>query len=113
MTPRPTKKSRGVPGGKRVGLANYRKEDWLRWLEVVDDTDQWEDTYEKWKSDVDAMADRLRRAGLELVWVDLEPDKFSEWCKACGYRNDGEARSRFAAEQIGNMPPSNPKQANP
>lgn len=56
-------------------------------------------------------ADRLARAGLEIVWIDLDPTAFSEWCRAHGHENDAESRNRFAAEQIGNMPTSEMKPA--
>ena len=89
----------------KVGLVHYRKEQWGRWLEVVDDRETWQDTYEEWQREAEAAANRLRLAELEVVWVDLDPDLFSQWCKVRGYKNDAEARSRFAAEQIGNIPP--------
>jgi 3-hydroxyisobutyrate dehydrogenase-like beta-hydroxyacid dehydrogenase len=57
-----------------------------------------------WRGNAEAMAERLCRAGLEVVWITLEPEAFAAWCQARGYRNDGEARLRFAAEAVGNMP---------
>jgi len=88
---------------KQVGLAQYRKDQWDRWLAVADDRDQLEETYEEWQEYAEGMAKRLRRAGLEVIWVDLELDEFTAWCQSRGYRNDGESRSRWAAERIGNM----------
>ena len=97
----------GAPRGsaKKVGLPRYRPEHWPHWLETVSDRGEWADTHANWQREAEALADRLRRAGLEVIWIDLEPDEFSRWCKARGYPNDREARSRFAAERIGNIPP--------
>ena len=89
----------------RVGLARYRKEQWHRWLETVDDPAGWEGTYEAWQQHAEEMAERLRRAGLEVIFVDLDADEFVQWCRSRGYKNDSESRSRYAAEQIGNIPP--------
>ena len=89
---------------QRVGLARYQAEHWPRWLETADDRDHWEKSHRDWQAHAQEMAERLRRAGLEVVWVDLEPDSCAAWCHARGIRNDAEARSRFAAEQIGNLP---------
>ncbi|GEM_PF-1812500 len=89
----------------QVGVARYQKEHWPRWLEVADDRDDWEPTFEDWEHHARGMVSRLKQAGLEVVWIDLEPESFAEWCRARGYKNDGEARSRFAAEKIGNIPP--------
>jgi hypothetical protein len=74
-------------------------------LETVDDRDNWESDHAEWLQSVTAMAERLRQSGLEVIWVDLEPESFSQWCLARGIANDREARSRFAAEKIGNLPP--------
>jgi hypothetical protein len=94
-------------------LARYRAEHWPRWLEIADDPDAWEETHQEWQTNASAMADRLQHAGLEIVWVDLEPDSFAEWCRTRGLPNDSEARSRFAAEQIGNLPASGSVAASP
>jgi len=90
---------------KRVGLARYRKEQWQHWLESVDDRESWQETYEAWQQHTEEMAGRLQRAGLEVIFIDLDADQFTQWCKARGYQNDSEARSRYSAEQIGNIPP--------
>ena len=100
------RQGRGRSGSaKKVGLARYRKDQWQRWLETVDDRSRWEDTYEAWQTHAEVMADRLRRAGLEVIFVDLDADEFAQWRRSRGYKNDSESRSRYAAEQIGNMPP--------
>jgi hypothetical protein len=101
------KHKKGPPRGsaKRVGLPRFRQEQWSRWLELVADGEVWPDTFQQWQAESDAMAERLRRTGLEVVWVDLDAEQFAVWCQSRGYRNDREARNRFAAERIGNIPP--------
>ena len=95
---------------KKVGVARYSKVHWARWLEIVDDRDNWEDRFEEWEAKANEMAARLQQAGLQIIWVDIEPESFSAWCESRGLSNDGEARSRFAAETIGNLPsPEKPR----
>ena len=89
---------------KKVGIARFRAEDWPRWLATADDAAEWNSTHAEWLQNAAAMAERLSRAGLEVIWIDLEPESFSEWCRARSISNNAEARSRFAAEQIGNLP---------
>ena len=103
----------GRPCGsaERVALPCFQKEHWPRWLEIADDRESWPATFEEWQRESNDRAERLSRAGLEIVWVDLEPDSFAAWCESRGYENDAEARNRFAAEQVGNIPP--PQQAGP
>ena len=88
----------------KVALASFRPEDWTKWLETVDDRERWEANHADWLRAATASAKRLEQAGLEVVWVQLEPETFRQWCLARGLRNNAEARSRFAAEQIGNLP---------
>jgi hypothetical protein len=95
---------RSKHSAKQVGLARFRAEHWPRWIETVDDRATWDETHAQWQQNVQAMAERLHRAGLEVIWVDLEPESFAAWCRERGLRNDAEARSRFAAERIGNLP---------
>jgi len=87
----------------KVGLVRYSKEDWNRWRETVDDRELFESSWESWVRTAEARAERLRRARLEVIWVDAEPDAMAEWCRARGYRNDSERRHQYAAEQIGNI----------
>ena len=99
-------RQRSAVACKKVALPRYRRDQWARWLETVDDREAWKATYEAWRGEAEAMAARLLRAGLEVTWIDLEVEAFSEWCESRGYANDTEARNRFAAEQIGNIPPA-------
>ena len=97
----------GPPRGsaKRVALPRLQREHWPRWLEIAQDRESWKASFEEWQDEVEARAERLKRAGLEVVWIDLEPEPFIAWCQSRGYPNDAESRNRFAAEQVGNIPP--------
>jgi hypothetical protein len=97
---------RNCPRGsaKQVGIARFRPDDWSKWVEIVDDPEKLGDSHADWLRDATAMADRLRQAGLKVVWVDIEPETFSHWCQSRDIPNDLESRSRYAAEQIGNLP---------
>ena len=104
MKPKPHRR-RSPVGSKKVALPRYRREQWVRWLQTVDDRETWQATYEAWACESEALADRLSRAGLEVIWIDLDAEEFQKWCESRGYANDTEARNRYAAEQIGNIPP--------
>jgi hypothetical protein len=102
------KHRRGPPRGsaKQVALPRFQREHWSRWLQIADDRDVWPATFDDWQREAVDRAARLSRAGLEIVWIDLEPESLSAWCQSRGYSNDAESRNRFAAEQVGNIPPS-------
>jgi hypothetical protein len=88
-----------------VALPRVRDEHYARWLEIAADRESWAPTFDASQREAEARAERLRAAGLKVVWIDLQPDSFTSWCQSRGYENDAEARNRFAAEQIGNIPP--------
>ena len=104
------KQQHGLPIGsaKKVALPRFQREHWSRWLETVDDPETWKETFEEWQQETEERAGRLRQASLEVIRIDLDPDQFSEWCESRGYANDAEARNRYAAEQVGNIPPPAP-----
>jgi len=88
---------------KRVALPQYREDQWNRWLETVDDPQVFEPGFDRWQAGARAMAGRLERGGLEVIWIELDPDRITEWCKSRNYPNVNEKRFQFAAEQIGNV----------
>ncbi len=90
---------------KKVALPRLHELHWPRWLEFAADRESWPATFDDWQGESNDRAERLRRADLEIVWIDLEPDSFAAWCQSRGYATDAESRNRFAAEQIGNIPP--------
>ena len=88
---------------KRVALVRYRPEDWERWRRSVDDPEVFQGPFEEWREKAEAMARRLEQARLEIVWIEVDPDRMTEWCRARGCLNVNERRMQFAAEQIGNV----------
>ena len=94
-------KSRKPP--PRVALPRYREEHWERWLETVSDRDLFVAGFTEWQRSAEAMAERIRRSGFEVVWIDLDPKVIDSWCRSRGYSNTSEKRFQWAAEQIGNV----------
>jgi hypothetical protein len=89
----------------RVALVRYRREDWTRWRETVDDPELFGCSYEAWLKEAEARAARMRKANLEVVWIEQEPEPIAAWCRERGLRNTNETRFQHAAEQIGNVRP--------
>ena len=87
----------------RVALPRYRAEHWTRWLETASDRGLFAAGFTEWQRGAEAMAERIRRSGFEVVWIDLDPEVIDAWCRARGYSNTSEKRFQYAAEQIGNV----------
>ncbi|HBY60130.1 MAG TPA: hypothetical protein DEH78_09930 [Solibacterales bacterium] len=84
----------------RTALAWYRREDYDRWLAMVDDRDVWEDTYDEWLACVEDLLRQKRPPGTTIVKTILDPDAFAAWCRARGRKLDGSARADYAVESM-------------
>lgn len=89
----------------KVGLVEFRPADWGRWLEIAVDAHQWEASHDDWRQSAEEMAARMRAAGLEVVFVTLDPEMFLQWCTQHGFECNAETRSRYAAIAVGNIKP--------
>ena len=81
-----------------ISIAWYRAEQWERWLRVVDDRDNFEDTFEEWEANATAQLATLRGQGLRVQKILLDVDEVQRWCLMQKRPLNAEARSEFAAE---------------
>jgi hypothetical protein len=83
-----------------LGVAWYRREQWNRLLEVADDRDNLEDTYEEWEANAEKGLLTLNRPGFEPQRIDIDIEELIRWCKLKNRPVDGAARSIFTAEKL-------------
>lgn len=81
-----------------VGMAWYRREDFPRLRQVMEDADRLPDTFELWALSAEQVEREVARSGVIVVRAMLDPDAFVAWCAERGVKRDGAARSRFASE---------------
>ena len=88
-----------------LGVAWYRKEQWGRLLEISEDRDQLEDTYEAWEANAKASLPKLRKQNVIPHKVDIDVEELLRWCHSERRPVNGSARAVFTAgklsEQIG------------
>jgi hypothetical protein len=94
------KKKRREQTTLNLGVAWYRREQWNRLLEVADDRDNLEDTYEEWEANAKKGLRRLTRPGFEPQRIDIDIEELIRWCKLKNRPVDGAARSIFTAEKL-------------
>jgi hypothetical protein len=75
----------------------YRFETFARLRAIFDDADKIHGTYEEWFAYADAFRKREEGRGVRVICVDIEPEEFSQWCRANGIKLDADARHRFAS----------------
>lgn len=81
-----------------VGMVWYRRKDYEAVRAIMVDSEDLPDTYDKWFYQADKTAKQLKRHGLMVERVYINPQEFPEWCKAKGMPLNASARSAFASE---------------
>jgi hypothetical protein len=76
----------------------YRREDYEAIRAIMIDSEELPDTYDKWFYQAEKTAKHLKRCGLLVERVYLNPHEFPDWCKTKGMQLNGAARSAFASE---------------
>ena len=85
---------------KQINLAFYRQEDWNRLLSIVDDKEVFHETWEEWHRSYQATKRRLESDGLTVNEIVVDLDSLVRFCYQRGIKNDGKARSQFAAQAL-------------
>lgn len=75
-----------------VGMPWYKRADYRRILEIMDDAEQLPTTFDKWQGRAESMERQQIRAGIPVIRAYIDPDKFVAWCAETGCKVDAEAR---------------------
>ena len=99
------KKRRKMKETARIaaGVAWYRRDQWPRLLEVAEDADELEDTYEGWLQIANERFKTFKVPGVLLKKVDVDIEELIAWCAERGRPVNGSARSEFVAEKVQEM----------
>jgi len=81
-----------------VNLAYYDKQDWKRFLEIIDDREKQHDNWENWFRDFIKMKNELLTKGYTVNEVHVNLDELINYCKKSQIKIDGKARSSFVAK---------------
>ncbi|MGU3538897.1 hypothetical protein [Methylobacterium sp. A54F] len=81
-----------------VGLAWYRAEHYEDLRALLADGERLPTRYDAWLVSAVQVEGEVRRSGVEVVRVLIEPGPFAAWCRRHGLALDGAARARFASE---------------
>jgi len=98
-TPRQTIAKPGKSGGV-IAMATCAREQWGKLLEVADDRDELESSWEEWQAGKQDAIATIRQQGLEPIEILVDVEDLQEFCLKRGLRNDSEARAEYAAYQV-------------
>jgi hypothetical protein len=83
-----------------LGVAWYTREQYERLLELANDRDNLEDTYEEWQATAEKMMVKLSKPGVLPRKVHIDVEELVAWCKAHNRPVDGAARTAFVADKV-------------
>ena len=81
----------------KVNMAYYRKKDWEKFLNMIDDRDAMYDTWEDWHKSYLKTKLHLTSQGFLINDFVVDLDKLKKYCSNRGLKIDGKARSQFVS----------------
>jgi len=83
---------------RKVNIAYYRKVDWKRFIESIDDKESIHDTGEDWHlSFINAKINLIFQEYV-IKEVITDVDKLKDYCRKNGLKNISKTRSQYVAE---------------
>ena len=95
-----------VKGGSSMsnpiaGILWYRPENYQICRKLFVDGNVLQETYKDWLAAAEKMEKYLRKNGVTVYRIPLDPNTFPAWCLAKGMKLDAQARASFANEKAG------------
>jgi len=83
-----------------VNLAYFRKKDWRKFLELIDDKDLMHDTWKDWHKSYLKAKQGLTEQGLIVNDFVVDLNELKKYCLTRGLKINGEARSKFVSNKF-------------
>ncbi|MEO5947321.1 MAG: hypothetical protein ABIP79_10940 [Chitinophagaceae bacterium] len=81
-----------------INIAYYRKEDWKRFVESVDDKESLHDTWEDWHLSFIKAKINLSIYDYIIKEVIIDVDKLKDYCRKKGLKNTSSTRAQYVLE---------------
>ena len=78
-----------------IKLAFYKKQDWKRFIEIIDDRETMHETWKQWHKAYLKLRKHFISQGFEVVDIEVDLEELIQYCRLNGLKNDGSARSKF------------------
>lgn len=82
-----------------VNIGYYKKEDWNRYKEIMEDKGKLHDSWYAWNMDFKKAKKKLRKQGIRVNEVIVNLDELVKFCKEKELIIDGKARSMFVQQK--------------
>jgi hypothetical protein len=89
-----------VSSQRIVAVPWYRREDYARIREIMEDADSLAPSYDHWLTAAENNEAEARRVGVQVVRVPVDPETFTRWCVDRGSARTRTARVEFVNEAM-------------
>jgi hypothetical protein len=83
-----------------IALPWYERSDYTRILEIMEDREFFNESFDQWLSGARQAETELAASGRITVRAHIEPEAFVAWCALHGLKVDDHARDRWGAQAI-------------
>lgn len=101
---RPHKRDGGrlppLSANAQIGVTWYTRDSWQRLVEVADDRDALDDTFEDWERTALSAVQDLEALGRRIRKVPIDIEALVEWCRENHRQIDSAARADFVAHLL-------------
>jgi hypothetical protein len=80
-------------------VAWFRREDYERIREIMEDSDRLPPSFDEWELLAKSRVAKAKRDGIIIKPIMVEPDTFVAFCKARKIKPNGEARAKFVVDR--------------
>ena len=83
-----------------IGIACYRKDQWELFLDMADDRDKLEKTWEDWRTNLNRVINDLKNLGKKVEEIEIDLNDLANYCKEKNLPNTTKTRSRYIADLL-------------
>lgn len=80
-----------------ISVAYYREKDWNRFLEMAEDRENLNDTWEEWFETYQSTLKKMRTVGFKPHEIVIDLDALYLYCQSVGLPNTGKTRAGYVA----------------
>jgi hypothetical protein len=80
-----------------IGLSWFQPEQWERLIEISEDRDALDDSYEDWRKNANNTIQKINALGKHIQRVKIDLDELLHWCEQKNEPVNGASRAEFVA----------------
>lgn len=84
----------------KIGVSEYRKEDYKEILKLSEDRNEMEQTWKKWKANKIKAIKNFEKIGLKTVDIVVTPHELLKYCREKGIKINGKSRANFISYKV-------------